>query len=189
MTRTAGDILHNVFSLWRLFPLVTVVLLNIFPGEALAFVDYIEVSNQPLQFVRDPGLANRAIIGIEVFPTHTTAGTLINSPASRIPVASSYLAAGVALRVMATGYSSTPDQTDGDPFTTASGTRVHPGTLAANFLPFGTKVRIGNMLYQVEDRLNPRYNGRYIVDLWFTSRAEALQFGVRVVEMEIVSLP
>jgi 3D (Asp-Asp-Asp) domain-containing protein len=90
---------------------------------------------------------------------------------------------------MATAYSSTVDQTDGDPFTTASGTHVHPGTLATNFLPFGTKVRIGSTIYTVEDRMNSRYNGRYIVDLWFSTRAEARQFGVRVVEMEIVALP
>ena len=43
--------------------------------------------------------------------------------------------------VTVTSYSSTPDQTDDSPFVTANGTWVHDGTLAANFLPFGTLSR------------------------------------------------
>src|SRR3989338_5716193 len=39
-----------------------------------------------------------------------------------------------------TAYSSTPDQTDGDPLITASGEMVRNGIIAANFLPMHTKV-------------------------------------------------
>lgn len=95
---------------------------------------------------------------------------------------------GAQFRVLATGFSSTPDQTDGDPFTTASGTHVHDGTVATNFLPFGTRVRFHNyrpdMVFTVEDRHHPRLSDR--VDIWFTSRGEALRFGKAVLEMEIV---
>ena len=51
-------------------------------------------------------------------------------------------------RVVATAYSSTPDQTDSTPFTTASGTQVRDGIIAANFYigrggePFWTPVKI-----------------------------------------------
>lgn len=95
---------------------------------------------------------------------------------------------GTKFRILATAYSSTPDQTDSSPFITASGTRVHDGTVAANFLPFGTKVRFANYrpdkVFTVEDRHHPRLTSR--VDLWFTSRAAALQFGARVLQMEVV---
>ena len=58
------------------------------------------------------------------------------------------------VRLTVTAYSSTVDQSDTDPFTTASGTQVHDGTLAANFLPIGTRVRLpdqfGNKIFVVE---------------------------------------
>lgn len=89
--------------------------------------------------------------------------------------------------VTVTAYSSTPDQTDDSPFITANGSWVHEGTLAANFLPFGTKVRLpdysGDTNYVVEDRMNQRYT--YRADIWMTSREAAKQFGVRKLKMEI----
>lgn len=95
---------------------------------------------------------------------------------------------GARFRILATGYSSTPDQTDSTPFTTASGTRVHDGTVAANFLPFGTRIRFLNYrsenIFVVEDRHSPRLSDR--VDIWFASRRTALHFGVRVLQMEVV---
>ena len=58
------------------------------------------------------------------------------------------------VEILVTGYSSTPDQTWGDPFTTASGTRVHDGTMACpSQYPFGTKVKIEKMgTFVCEDR-------------------------------------
>lgn len=173
----------------RLIPVAAFLFISSIPSQSLAFVEYIEISQKPLTFVRDPSLANTAVVGIEAFPKQRTAGGVLAQRSSRIPDAAGTLAVGSAIRVLATAYSSTVDQTDGNPFGTASGTHVHPGTLAANFLPFGTQVRIGNRTYTVEDRMNARYNGKYIIDIWFTSREEALHFGVRVVEMEIVFLP
>src|SRR3989344_3213041 len=61
----------------------------------------------------------------------------------------------------ATAYSSTPDQTDDTPFITAKGTTVRDGIIAANFLPFGTRIKIpdiyGDKIFVVEDRMNRRY--------------------------------
>ncbi|MBU1146673.1 3D domain-containing protein [Patescibacteria group bacterium] len=89
--------------------------------------------------------------------------------------------------VTMTAYSSTPDQTDDSPFITANGTWVHDGTLAANFLPFGTKVRLpdysGDKVYVVEDRMNQRYT--YRADIWMETREAAKQFGVKYLKMEI----
>ena len=172
-----------------LLPAVAMIFVSVVPAESLAFVNDVELAHQPLRFVRDPSLNETAVVGIEAFPAHRSAGGLLNSRSSRIPDAVGPVVPGMAIRVLATAYSSTVDQTDGNPFITASGTRVHRGTMAANFLPFGTQVRIGNSEYTVLDRMNSRYNGKYIVDLWFPSRGEAIQFGVQVIEMEIISLP
>ncbi len=90
--------------------------------------------------------------------------------------------------VRATGYSSTPDQTDDSPFVTASGTRVRDGIIATNMLPFGTKIRIpevyGDKIFVVEDRMNRRYWMN--VDIWFPSRNSALTFGSQKVTIEVV---
>ncbi len=87
-----------------------------------------------------------------------------------------------------TAYSSTVDQTDSTPFIMASNKRVYSGAVAANFLPFGTKVRIpgyfGNRIFTVEDRMNKRYWRR--VDIWMQTRQEALNFGLRNLEVEIL---
>lgn len=96
------------------------------------------------------------------------------------------------VKAVITAYTSTVDQTDDDPFIAASGKRVHDGMIAANFLPFGTKIKIpslyGDKIFTVEDRMNKRYGfGR--MDVWLdTSKAEARKFGVKRVEVEIFYL-
>jgi 3D (Asp-Asp-Asp) domain-containing protein len=92
------------------------------------------------------------------------------------------------LPVVATAYSSTRDQTDDTPFITANGTRVYDGLIAANFLPFGTKVKMpelfGDKVFTVNDRMNARYR-RGRVDIWMTTREKAISFGAKRVRMEI----
>src|SRR3989344_3064143 len=87
-----------------------------------------------------------------------------------------------------TAYSSTKDQTDGDPFTTASGSKVRDGVIAANFLPIGTRVRIpdyfGDKIFVVEDRMNPRH--RYMADIWMASREQAKEWGARYTKLEVL---
>ena len=91
-------------------------------------------------------------------------------------------------KVIATGYSSTPDQTDDSPFYTASGKHVRDGFIAANFLKFGTRVKIpamfGDKVFVVEDRMHPRFSNR--VDIWFATRSEAYKFGKREVEIVVL---
>lgn len=89
--------------------------------------------------------------------------------------------------VPATAYNSLPGQTDDTPFITASGTTVRHGVLAANFLPIGTRVKIpeiyGDQVFVVEDRMNSRYWKR--VDIWMESYDDAIQFGLKNIEIEV----
>jgi 3D (Asp-Asp-Asp) domain-containing protein len=91
--------------------------------------------------------------------------------------------------VTASAYSSTPDQTDASPFITASGTKVRYGIIAANFLPIGTTVQIGEDTFIVEDRMNSRYNGKYYIDIWMPSREAAQAFGVQTLFIELIAYP
>lgn len=90
--------------------------------------------------------------------------------------------------VIVTAYSSTPDQTDDSPFITANGTYVHDGVIAANFLPFGSKVRLpeysGDKIYTVHDRMAKKNDHK--IDIWMPSRDAALNFGVKKLAFEIV---
>jgi len=93
-----------------------------------------------------------------------------------------------SVAVVITGYSSTEDQTDDTPFTTAWNTETKQGVVAANWLPLGTKIRIpelfGNQVFTVEDRMHPRNADK--LDIWFQSREEALRFGVKKARVEIL---
>ncbi len=85
----------------------------------------------------------------------------------------------VTYTVKATAYSSTPEETDDTPFITATGRRVRDGIIAANFLPFGTKVMIpehfGEKVFVVDDRMHSRKKNW--IDVWMPSKAQALKFG------------
>ena len=151
-------------------------LISSLPHQALAFAEQAGLSTTPFVFTQDMKLSDAR--HLQGFPV-----------TSEIPLIATALEPGMKVRLLATAYSSFIGQTDSNPYRTASGTTVHPGTLAANFLPFGAVVQVSDRKYIVEDRLNERYNGRAIVDIWFPSQAEAFAFGVHVVELEIVSLP
>lgn len=94
------------------------------------------------------------------------------------------------IKVIVTAYSSSVWETQGDPFITASGSRVREGIIANNLLPFKTEIRLpeisGDKIFVVEDRMNSK-KGYYHVDIWFPSREEALAFGAKLTEMEILS--
>ena len=62
---------------------------------------------------------------------------------------------------------------------TASGTKPVQGrTVAANWLPFGTRVYLDGVGWRtVEDRMAKRFSER--VDVYFDSHKEALKFGIR----------
>ena len=93
------------------------------------------------------------------------------------------------IKMMVTAYSSTPDQTDDSPFITASGDRVRDGIIAINGLKFGTLVRIpdisGDKVYVVKDRMHSRKGPRH-ADIWLSSREEAIDFGAKIANIEIL---
>lgn len=92
------------------------------------------------------------------------------------------------VKILITAYSSSVDETDETPFITASGSHVRPGIVAANFLPFGATIRIpkifGNQIFVVEDRLHEKNNDR--IDVWLPTKKEALEFGIKISEIEIL---
>lgn len=85
-------------------------------------------------------------------------------------------------RCRALAYTSLKKHTDHDPFSTASGTKPKWGTVAANYLPLWTRMKIegfGEKIFVVEDRLNKRY--KKTIDIWFPAKELARKFGVRTV--------
>ena len=92
------------------------------------------------------------------------------------------------VEVTVTAYSSRVSETDDDPYTTAAGTTVRTGVVAANWLPLGTKVRIpeifGDQVFTVEDRMARKNQNK--LDVWFPDTGDALRFGVRRTRVEIL---
>lgn len=61
---------------------------------------------------------------------------------------------------------------------TANGNKPTQGiTVAANFLPLGTKIQWNNRTYIVQDRMARRFTNR--VDVYFSSHKDAKQFGIK----------
>ncbi|MCR4328550.1 MAG: 3D domain-containing protein [Patescibacteria group bacterium] len=93
-----------------------------------------------------------------------------------------------SVTVWITAYSSTPEETDDTPFITASGSTVRDGIIAANFLPFGTKVQIpslfGDKIFIVEDRMHSRKTNN--VDIWMPTKFDAIQFGAHRTEIAVL---
>ena len=93
------------------------------------------------------------------------------------------------VKMVITAYSSTPGETDNDPFITASGSKVKDGVVANNLLPFGTKIRIpelyGDRVFTVQDRMNWR-KSYYHIDIWFSSYNQAKKFGAKSAYIEIL---
>lgn len=91
-----------------------------------------------------------------------------------------------------TAYNSEIGQTDDSPCTTANGFNVCKhgveDTIAANFLPMGTKVKIpdlyGDRIFIVRDRMNKKHPQR--VDIWMKNHSDAMKFGVKVAKIQII---
>lgn len=91
-----------------------------------------------------------------------------------------------------TAYNSEAAQTDSSPCITANGFNVCKhgieDTIAANFLPFGTKVKIpdlfGDRVFVVRDRMNKKHPNR--VDVWMQDRSDAIKFGVKVAKIQVI---
>ena len=100
--------------------------------------------------------------------------------------------------VQVSAYNSEAAQTDDSPFITANGTHVRDGIVAANIIsssgrniPFDTAIKFKNCgsvpndkIFIVTDRLNKRYTNN--VDIWMESKADALKFGRRTCQIEVL---
>ena len=92
-----------------------------------------------------------------------------------------------------TAYNSLSSQTDSTPCITATGFNLCEhgieDSIAANFLRFGTKVRIpdlfGDRVFVVRDRMNGRYTNR--VDIWMKSYDNARDFGLKYAKIEVLA--
>lgn len=95
------------------------------------------------------------------------------------------------MRFAVTTYTSRVGETDSTPFETAMGTYTRPGVAASNVLPFGTKFKIpaifGEQVFTIEDRMNSRYNGKKIVDIWLADYDKADAFGKQYANVEILN--
>ena len=91
-----------------------------------------------------------------------------------------------------TAYNSEVSQCDGAPCITANGfdlcSHNIEDSIAANFLPFGAKLRIPELfndkVFIVRDRMNARYPDR--LDIWMINKSDAKQFGAKVAKIEIL---
>lgn len=91
-----------------------------------------------------------------------------------------------------TAYNSLPEQTNDQPCITANGFNVCKhgieDTIAANFLEFGSIVRLpdlfGDRIFIVRDRMNRRYP--YRLDIWMLERQDAINFGIKQTRIEVV---
>lgn len=113
---------------------------------------------------------------------------MVNAPDLVTPVEHSSEPAVRTVVVPATAYTSTLNECDSTPFTTANGTQVRDGIVAANFLKLGTRIRIpeyfGDKVFEVQDRMNARYDQR--IDIWMLSAKDMNNWGVRKVKIEVL---
>lgn len=94
-----------------------------------------------------------------------------------------------------TAYNSEVGQCDDTPCITANGFNVCEhgleDTIAANWLKFGTKVRIpeiyGDRVFVVRDRMNKRFPSK--VDIWMVHKTDAKKFGVKIAKIEVLEEP
>src|SRR4030042_6057976 len=85
-----------------------------------------------------------------------------------------------------TAYTSEASQCDASPCITPNGFNLCQhgieDTIAANFLPFGAKIKIpdlfGDRIFIVRDRMNARF--QKTIDIWMRDKATAIKFGVKV---------
>ena len=84
-----------------------------------------------------------------------------------------------------TAYTACVEETDSDPTITASNQVVRKGIIANNCLPFGTKIKVRNKIYEVQDRMHERF-GCNKFDIYMCDRYDAVNFGIKELSYEII---
>ena len=135
--------------------------------------------------IRTWGIAIAAIgfFAIPILATQAQTATTATAAVPMTPIAPTKI-----LNLKVTAYASVPEETSDHPFITASGEHVADGIVAANFLPFGTRIQIpalfGDKIFTVEDRMNQKFNTR--VDIWMPSVDAAVDFGIHSVKIVVL---
>ena len=117
--------------------------------------------------------------------------TVDNEITEHLPQNNDLAVKNTSLRVI-TAYNSEPGQTDSTPCITANNFNLCEhgieDSIAANFLPFGAKVRIpdlfGDRVFIVRDRMHSRFSNR--VDVWMLEKADAINLGIKSTKIEIL---
>ncbi|MDI6820776.1 MAG: hypothetical protein QMD65_01190 [Patescibacteria group bacterium] len=122
------------------------------------------------------------------YPTVITTSALFD-PVNEVVEAATSESPHKVKTVWVTAYSSTPEETDDTPFITAFGTDTRDGIIAANFLPFGTKILIPDLfedkVFVVEDRMHERKKN--FIDVWMPSKELAIEFGIHQTKIIIMN--
>jgi 3D (Asp-Asp-Asp) domain-containing protein len=84
-----------------------------------------------------------------------------------------------------TEYTATVSQTDDTPTITASNQKIREGIVANNCLPFGTRIKVNNNIYVIQDRMNERY-GCEDFDIYVKKYSQARHFGRQTLKYEII---
>lgn len=89
------------------------------------------------------------------------------------------------IRMEVSAYSPRVEETDSTPLITASNKAVQTNFVANNCLPFGTKLQIGDKIYEVQDRMNRRYGCDHL-DLFMWETREAINWGRQTIMVKII---
>jgi 3D (Asp-Asp-Asp) domain-containing protein len=84
-----------------------------------------------------------------------------------------------------TEYTATISQTDSTPTVTASNEEIREGVAANNCLPFGTRIKVKNNIYVIQDRMNERYGCKNF-DIYVRKYSRAKHFGRQTLKYEII---
>ena len=174
----------------------------------------LNLPSQPLFPETDiPGNLSSTVMPLGSAPAHSFRRTITIAravaPKPRVvqEVSSRRTRALMTLTVRSTGYNSLRSQTDHTPHITATGARTRFGIVALSrdllrAIPYGSRIRIRDlgswsgggagrystmledMVFVVEDTMHPRKSGT--VDVWFPARRQAIQWGVRRIQITVI---
>jgi 3D (Asp-Asp-Asp) domain-containing protein len=162
--------------------ILAILVMSVVPAQAsAAFLDFGGISSWFKSKASSPISASEIAGKIEYDLITVKGVALVSANQSLIGVSRVY-------ETIVTAYSSSVNETDDTPFITASGERVRDGIVAANFLPFGTRIRIpevfGNKIFVVKDRMATKHAEK--VDIWFETKELAKTFGKKKLIVEVL---
>lgn len=144
------------------------------------------------KFANTTPIKSKVVVNTEATSTKVVATEAVTTATSTESTSTpDYKVKSTSVHVM-TAYNSEVGQTDNSPCITANGFDVckhgQEDTIAANFLKFGTKVKIpelyGDRIFVVRDRMNAKHPNR--VDIWMKDRSSAMKFGVKTAKIQVL---